>query len=518
MNSDALISCTRSLSQSLKASSNDVSGFSKTLKNPWLWQTTPYINGKFLQHSQDHNFDVHNPSTGAVIASCPRQGAADVHAAAAISAEAWKSWKATTAKQRAAILNKLFALVEENKEDLARILTLECGKPLAEARGEIGYANSFFSLYAEEATRVHGEILQPHVAGRRMMTIKQPVGPAALITPWNFPSAMITRKMAPALAAGCTVVIKPAELTPLSALALCALAHEAGVPAGVVNCLTVGREEVSEVGRALCHSPDLRKLSFTGSTAVGKWLYRECSETVKRISLELGGNAPYIVFDDADIKVAVQGLLNSKFRNTGQTCISSNRIFVQDGIYDQFAAALAEKVRAIRVGDGFDARNGAGPLINAAGLAKVTAHVNDCISKGATALVGGQPIADLNACGGTFFQPTVLTNVTPTMQPYKEETFGPVAALFRFKTEEEVIALANDTPFGLAAYACTSNLSRAFRVSEALESGMVGVNEGLISADIIPFGGVKQSGLGREGGAWGIEEYLSLKYVCFGNV
>jgi len=509
----------RSMSSTLKPSTNDPTGFSKTLKSPWLWQTTPYINGNFLPPAADSaGFTVMNPSNGEVIAHCSRQGAADVAASAATANEAWKTWKVTTAKQRASVLHKMYSLVEEHKEDLARILTLESGKPLAEARGEMGYANSFFSLYAEEATRVHGEVLQPNVSGRRMMTIKQPIGPAALITPWNFPAAMITRKLAPALAAGCTVVVKPAELTPLSALALCAIAHEAGLPAGVMNCLTVGREEVVEAGKTLCHAPELRKLSFTGSTAVGKWLYRECSETVKKLSLELGGNAPYIVFDDADLNVAVAGLMNSKFRNTGQTCISSNRIFVQDGIYDAFAAALAEKVRKIKVGDGFDALSAAGPLINTQGLAKVAAQVHDCVSKGAKAIVGGKPIDALNAAGGTFFQPTILTGVTQDMKPYYEETFGPVAPLFRFTTEEEVVAWANDTPFGLAAYACTTNLSRAFRVSEALEAGMVGINEGAISADTIPFGGVKQSGLGREGGAWGIEEYLEMKYVCFGNV
>jgi len=509
----------RSMLSALSASTNDPTEFSKTLKSPWLWQTTPYINGKFLPvASEAASFPVMNPSTGAVIAYCTRQGAADVSSTATIANDAWKTWKKTTAKERAAVLKKMFALVEEHKEDLARIMTLECGKPLAEARGEMGYANSFFSLYAEEATRVHGEVLQPTMAGRRMMTIKQPIGPAALITPWNFPAAMITRKLAPALAAGCTVVIKPAELTPLSALSLCAIAHAAGLPPGVMNCLTVGREEVVDAGRAMCHSPELRKLSFTGSTPVGKWLYRECSETVKKISLELGGNAPFIVFDDADLKVAVSALMNAKFRNTGQTCISSNRIFVQDGIYDAFAAALAEKVRAIKVGDGFNALNAAGPLINQQGLDKVNAHVQDCISKGAKAVVGGKPIDSLNASGGTFFQPTVLTGVTRDMKPYSEETFGPVAPLFRFETEEEVIAMANDTPFGLAAYACTSNISRMFRVSEALEAGLVGINEGAISADSIPFGGVKQSGLGREGGAWGIEEYLEIKYVCIGNV
>jgi succinate-semialdehyde dehydrogenase / glutarate-semialdehyde dehydrogenase len=506
-----------STASALSPSMNGSRVFIDSLQHKALWQTTSYINGKFSADS-DSQFDVMNPSNGEIIASCPRQGKHDVDVATAAATAAQQTWKSTTAKQRATLLVKIADLVDEHKEDLARILTLESGKPLAEARGEINYANSFFRLYAEEATRAHGEVLQPNVKGRRMMTIKQPIGPVALITPWNFPSAMITRKLAPALAAGCTSVIKPAELTPLSALALCAIVHEAGVPPGVVNCLTVGREEVIEVGGSMCHHPDLRKLSFTGSTAVGKWLYRESSETVKKLSLELGGNAPFIVFDDADIPIAVTALINAKFRNTGQTCISSNRIFVQAGIYDEFASALADKVKNIKCGDGFNSDNTAGPLINALGLKKVSDQVEDCLALGATVLLGGEPIHELNAKGGTFYKPTILTNVTPSMRPYFEETFGPVASLFRFETEEEVIQLANDTPFGLAAYAMTTNLSRAFRISEALESGMVGINEGAISSDAIPFGGVKQSGIGREGGHWGLDEYLELKYICMGGI
>lgn len=503
----------------LEASTVGDHSFIDTLQEKWLWQTSPYVNGAFLEVGENEKtFDVINPANGKAIASLPCQGETEVSAAVAAATAAWGTWKHTTAKQRAGILTKMADLMDAHKDDLARIMTLECGKPLAEAKGEIAYANSFFRLYAEEATRIHGEVLQPSMPGRRMMTIKQPVGPVALITPWNFPAAMITRKLAPAIAAGCTAVIKPAEVTPLSALAICAIAHKAGVPSGVVNCLTVGREEVAEVGAALCHHPDVRKLSFTGSTGVGRWLYRECGDTVKKLSLELGGNAPFIVFDDADIDVAVKALINAKFRNTGQTCISSNRIFVQEKIYEKFSNALKDKVKNIRCGDGFNANNAAGPLINEQGLQKVVSQVQDCVSKGASVLLGGEPIHELNSLGGTFYKPTILTNVNPDMKPYFEETFGPVAPLFKFSTEEEVLAMANDTPFGLAAYAMTTNLSRAFRVSEALEAGMVGINEGAISSDAIPFGGVKQSGLGREGGHWGVEEYLELKYVCMGGI
>jgi succinate-semialdehyde dehydrogenase / glutarate-semialdehyde dehydrogenase len=516
---------------SFAPSNSGDSDFLKTLKNQSLWQTTPYINGEFLPPSSS-NFDVINPANGKVIASCTRQSKGDVDIAINAADDAFKSWKNTTAKQRAIFLNKLADLVDENKDDLARILTYESGKPLAEAHGEIGYANSFLRLYSEEATRVHGEVLQPNVPGRRMMTIKQPIGLAALITPWNFPSAMITRKLGPALAAGCTVVIKPAELTPLSALALCVLASKAGIPNGVINCLTVGRDEVIDVGTTLCHSTKIRKLSFTGSTIVGKFLYKESSTTIKKLSLELGGNAPFIVFDDCDIDVAIKALINTKFRNTGQTCISSNRIFVQSGIYNKFSLKLKEYIESnVHIGNGLDNHNDndndntvnkkvatAGPLINRQGLDKVIMHVNDCIEKGASVLCGGKEAIEMNTTGGTFYLPTILTNVTTDMRPYYEETFGPIAPLFKFTTEDEVVAMANDTPFGLAAYLNTSNMSRAFRVSEALESGMVGINEGAISADTIPFGGVKQSGLGREGGSWGIDEYLEVKYICFGDI
>jgi succinate-semialdehyde dehydrogenase/glutarate-semialdehyde dehydrogenase len=380
------------------------------------------------------------------------------------------------------------------------------------------YANSFYELYAEEAKRISGETISPPLSNRRMMTIKQPVGVAALITPWNFPAAMITRKLGPALAAGCTAVIKPSENTPLTALAMMAIAKEAGVPAGVVNCVTVGREEVKDVGETLCHSSDVRKVSFTGSTAVGKWLYRESASTMKRLSMELGGNAPFIVFDDADLDLAVKCLISAKFRNTGQVCVSSNRIFVQEGVYEAFSSKLVDKVRNIKVGSGLESKNSAGPLINVAGMDKCDRHVQDCLSKGAAVATGGKKINELNANGASFFEPTVLTGVTSEMAPYTEETFGPIASLFSFKTEDEVIAAANDTPYGLAGYCCTSSMSRTFRMAEALEVGMVGVNEGAMGSEMVPFGGVKESGIGREGGHYGLEEFQETKYICIGGI
>ena len=482
-----------------------------------LLQTTSFINGKFAP-ADGETFDVINPASGEVLAKCSRHGSVQTKEAILAASEAFKAWKMTTVKERSKLIMKMHDLVNKYRDDLAVIMTLESGKPLAESKGELISANSFYELYAEEAKRIQGETISPPLSNRRTMTIKQPVGPCALITPWNFPAAMITRKLGPALAAGCTAVIKPSELTPLTALAMCAIAKEAGIPAGVVNCVAVGRSEVVEVGETLCHSPLLRKLSFTGSTAVGKWLYKECSSTMKKLSMELGGNAPFIVFDDADLDKAVAALLNTKFRNTGQTCISSNRIFVQQGVYEEFAKKLTEKVKKIRVGSGLDAKNNAGPLISIDGMNKVDRQVKDCVSKGASVAIGGEMMADMNTNGASFFQPTVLTGVTTDMAPYAEETFGPLAALFAFETEEEVIRLANDTPFGLAGYFCTSSMSRTYRVAEALEVGMVGINEGAISSDMIPFGGVKESGLGREGGHYGIEEYLETKYMCIGGI
>lgn len=491
------------------------------LKNPHLWRTSGFVDGAFASVAtagERGTFAVHNPANGKVLAELPRMDEREVEVASVAASRAWLSWRQTTAKDRSKVLQKMAALMEHYRDDLATILTLEAGKPLAEAKGEINYAMGFVELYAEEGKRVSGQTIQPPLKGRRLLTMRQPVGPCALITPWNFPSAMITRKLAPALAAGCTVVIKPADLTPLSALALCVIAQEAGVPPGVVNCLTVGKEQVEAVGGALCRQPLLRKLSFTGSTAVGKWLMRESAGTVKRLSLELGGNAPFLVFDDACIDTAVAALLTCKFRNAGQTCISANRVLVQAGIYDAFAAALARKVQALKVGNGLDAGVTSGPVINAAGLAKVARHVHDCVSKGAVVAAGGEAHAALNAIGGTFFSPTVLIGATADMLPFHEETFGPVAVLLRFETEEEALRIANDTPFGLAGYACTRDLGRAWRVAEGLECGLVGVNEGAISYVEAPFGGMKESGVGREGGAWGIDEYLETKYVCFGGI
>lgn len=513
--SNALLGATRGL-----AHSTSIPSPLSLLKYKQLWQTSGFINGKFTVGfaKAGSSFDVINPANGQILANLPRMNEKDVEEATKAANDAWVSWKQTTAKDRSRILQNMYNLMEQHRDDLATILTLEAGKPLAEAKGEINYAMSFLELYAEEAKRVKGQVLQPPVKGRRLVTVQQPVGPCALITPWNFPSAMITRKLGPALAAGCTVVIKPADMTPMSALALCVIAQEAGVPAGVINCLTVAKEEVVAVGGAMCHSPLLRKLSFTGSTNVGKWLMRESASTVKRLSLELGGNAPFIVFDDCDIDTAVAALLNAKFRNAGQTCISSNRIFVQSAVYEKFADALTTKVRGMKVGNGLDPSTTSGPLINAAGLEKVARHVQDCVDKGAVVRTGGSRNQKLNDAGGFFFNPTVLTNVTPEMLPFTEETFGPLAPLIRFTTEEEVIQLANDTPFGLAGYACTRDLARAWRVAEKLECGLIGINEGAISTADVPFGGMKESGLGREGGSWGIEEYLETKYICFGGI
>eukprot|EP00981_Chlorochromonas_danica_P000970 scaffold233_cov174-Ochromonas_danica.AAC.10 len=460
-----------------------------------------------------------NPANGKVLAHLPSLHEKEIDQAIQSAHTAWKTWKETTAYERSKILQKISHLMTKYSDDLAAIITLEAGKPTSEAKGEIGYAISFIDFYAEEIKRVHGDTFPSPSRNRRTFTIKQPVGPVGLITPWNFPSAMITRKVAPALAAGCTVVLKPSEETPLSALAMAAICHEAGVPPGVLNIITVGREDVTMAGSRLCHSPLIRKISFTGSTVVGKWLMREASTTVKKVSLELGGNAAFIVFDDADLDIAVQALMLSKFRNAGQACIASNRVFVQQGVYKKFADRLSAAVVAnLRCGYGFDAATTVGPLINAQGLNKVHNQVEDCKTKGAKALVGGQPHGNLNALGGFFYEPTVLVDVTKDMLPFTQETFGPIVPLIPFTTEDEVVDLANDTPFGLSAYFCTKDLRRAFHMAERLEAGMVGVNEGAISFAAAPFGGVKESGLGREGGAQGLEEYLEEKYVCIGGL
>jgi len=458
-------------------------------------------------------FPVLDPATGAEIARVPNLGAAETTRAIDAAAEAFPAWSKKTAKERAQILKRWFDLVIAETEHLAQLMTAEQGKPLVESRGEVAYGASFIEWFAEEGKRAYGRTIPTTMAGKRYLTIKQPVGVVAAIAPWNFPIAMITRKVAPALAAGCTAVVKPAEDTPLCALAMAKLALDAGVPPGVFNVVTTMQAPV--VGKVLCDDPRVRKLSFTGSTEVGKILYRQCAGTVKKLTLELGGNAPLLVFDDADLPQAVAGAMASKYRNAGQTCVCANRILVQSGIYDRFAEALAAEVRKLKVGPGREAGVAVGPLINADAVKKVEGLVQDAVSKGAKALVGGAPAT---AAGPLFYQPSVLTEVTPKMTIVGEEIFGPVAALIRFETEEEAIALANSTPFGLAAYLFSQNLSRAWRVAEALDAGMVGVNEGIFSNETVPFGGVKESGLGREGAAEGLDEYLEPKFICLGGI
>ncbi len=470
-----------------------------------------YSGGQWVGAASGATFPVHNPATGELIGTVPNFDAADVRAAIDAAQAAWPAWREKTGKERAAILRRWFELMLEHQEELAVLMTTEQGKPLVESRGEIAYAASFIEWFAEEAKRVYGDVIPHPLPGRRILVLKQPVGVAAAITPWNFPAAMITRKCAPALAAGCPIVVKPAELTPFSALALAALAEEAGVPPGIFSVVT-GKPAV--VGGELTANATVRKLSFTGSTAVGKLLMAQCAGTVKKLSLELGGNAPFIVFDDADLEAAVAGAMLSKYRNTGQTCVCANRIYVQQGIYTAFAERLAQAVGALKVGNGLEEGVQQGPLINEAAVGKVERHIADAHAKGAAVLVGGAR----HALGGTFFQPTVLSGVNAAMEIAGEETFGPVAPLFPFASEQEVVELANATPYGLAAYFYTRDIGRVMRVAEALECGMVGVNEGIISNEVAPFGGVKESGLGREGSRYGIDEYLELKYVCLGGI
>jgi len=465
------------------------------------------IEGAWVDADDGGAMEVTDPATGRVIAQVPAMGAAETRRAIEAAERAWPGWRARTAAERGAVLRRWGESMLAHQEDLARLMTAEQGKPLAEARGEIAYAASFLEWFAEEGRRVYGDLIPPHQADKRILVMKQPVGVCAAITPWNFPAAMITRKAGAALAAGCTLVVKPAAQTPLTALALGVLAERAGLPAGVLNLIT---GEADPIGRELTGNPGVRKLSFTGSTAVGRLLMRQCADSVKRLSLELGGNAPFIVFDDADLDAAVEGALQSKYRNSGQTCVCANRLLVHDGIYDAFAARLGERVAALVVGPGTDPDVVQGPLIDQRAVTKVEAQIADALSKGARLVTGGRR----HALGGTFFEPTVLAGATPAMRVAREETFGPVAPLFRFATEDEAVAMANDTEYGLAAYFYTRDLARAWRVAEALEYGMVGVNTGLISTAVAPFGGVKQSGLGREGSRYGIEEYLELKYVC----
>jgi succinate-semialdehyde dehydrogenase/glutarate-semialdehyde dehydrogenase len=478
------------------------------LADPDLLATKAYLAGDWTDADNGATFAVTNPARGDVIAQVPDLGRAEVARAIAAAETAQKDWAARTAKDRAGVLRRWFELMMENQDDLAKILTAEMGKPLAEAKGEIAYGASFVEWFAEEAKRIYGETVPGHMPDKRISVIRQPIGVVGAITPWNFPNAMITRKAAPAFAAGCAFLSKPAEDTPLSALALGVLADRAGIPKGLFSVLPAS--DGAEVGKELCENPIVRKITFTGSTEVGRILLRQAADQVKKCSMELGGNAPFIVFDDADLDAAVEGAMACKFRNAGQTCVCANRIYVQSGVYDAFAAKLATAVEALRVGDGFEDGVTIGPLINDDAVAKVQSHLDDLTAHGGQILTGGDP----HPLGGTFFTPTVATGITQDMKVATEETFGPVAPLFKFDTEDQAVAYANDTIFGLAAYFYARDVGRVTRVSEALEYGIVGVNTGIISTEVAPFGGVKQSGLGREGSRHGIEEYLEMKYIC----
>jgi succinate-semialdehyde dehydrogenase / glutarate-semialdehyde dehydrogenase len=481
------------------------------LKDPSLLRTQAYLNGQWSNADSGASFAVTNPATGELIGTVPDMGAAETRRAIAAAAQAWNGWRTKTAKERSAILRKWNDLMLANADDLALIMTVEQGKPLAEAKGEIAYAASFLEWFAEEAKRVSGDTLQSPWSDRRLVVVKEPIGVCAAITPWNFPAAMITRKVGPALAAGCPMVVKPAEGTPFSALAMAVLAERAGVPAGVFSVIT---GDARAIGGEMTSNPTVRKLSFTGSTEVGRLLMQQSAATVKKLSLELGGNAPFIVFDDADLDAAVEGALISKYRNAGQTCVCANRLYVQDGVYDAFAEKLVAAVRKLKVGNGLEPGVTQGPLIDADAVKKVEAHVADAVAKGGRVLAGGKR----HELGHTFFEPTVIADVTPEMRVAKEETFGPLAPLFRFKTDAEAIAMANDTEFGLASYFYSRDIGRIWRTAEALESGMVGINTGLISNEVAPFGGVKQSGLGREGSKYGMDDYLVIKYLCMGGI
>lgn len=480
------------------------------LKDPSLLKTDALIDGAWM--AGDRRLDVHDPATGLKLADVANLGAQETQAALDAAQRAWAPWAKLPAKERGAILMRWFRLLHEHADDLARIMTAEQGKPLPEARGEVVYGASFVEWFAEEARRVYGETIPATDPGKRYLVLKQPVGVCAAITPWNFPIAMITRKVSPALAAGCPVVIKPAEQTPLSALAVAELAQRAGMPPGVLNVVTADAQRSIEVGRVMCESDIVRHLSFTGSTEVGRILMRQCAPTIKKLSLELGGNAPFIVFDDADLDSAVEGALASKYRNAGQTCVCANRLYVQAGVYEEFVRRLAEKTKGLKVGNGFEPGVQLGPLIEDSAIDKVQRHVQDALDKGATVVTGGRRLHD------RYYEPTVLANARDDMLCAREETFGPVAPVFRFESEDEAVRLANATEFGLASYFYSRDVGRIFRVAEALEYGMVGINTGLISTAEVPFGGVKQSGLGREGGRQGIEDYLEAKYLCLGDV
>jgi succinate-semialdehyde dehydrogenase/glutarate-semialdehyde dehydrogenase len=478
-----------------------------------LFRQQAYIKGQWCDAQDGTRHAIYNPATGEVIGHVPNLGAEQAREAIAAAHAAWPAWRARTAKDRSMVLKRWHALMLENADALAEILTLEQGKPLTEAKGEILYAASFIEWFAEEAKRIYGDTIPSHKGDARIVVSKEPIGVVAAITPWNFPAAMITRKAGPALAAGCPCIVKPAPETPFSALAMAVLAEQAGIPAGIFNVIT-GDAIAIAIGAELTASAEVRKLSFTGSTAIGKLLMAQCAPTLKKVSLELGGNAPFIVFDDADLERAIEGALIAKFRNAGQTCVCVNRFLVQNGIHDAFVARLEERVRELKVGNGFDAGVSQGPLINERAVAKVEDHVQDALAKGARLVCGGER----HALGHGFFQPTVLAEVTHTMKVASEETFGPLAAVFRFDSESEALRMANDTEFGLAAYCYTRDLGRAWRMSEGLEYGMVGINEGLISTEVAPFGGIKSSGLGREGSKYGIEDYLELKYTLMGGL
>src|SRR5947207_798793 len=479
------------------------------LKDAQLFRQACYVDGAWVEAKA--GIDVDNPATGEIIGTVPKLGRAETRQAIDAAARAFPVWRAKTAKERAGVMRRWFELMMANQEDLALLMTTEQGKPLTESKGEVGYAASFLEWFGEEAKRVYGDTIPPHQPDKRIVVVKEPIGVAACITPWNFPLAMITRKAGPAIAAGCTVVLKPASQTPFSALALAGLAERAGVPRGVFNVVT---GSATDIGAELTSNPVVRKLSFTGSTGTGKLLMAQCASTVKKLSLELGGNAPFIVFDDADLDAAVEGAILSKYRNTGQTCVCANRLLVQDSVYDAFATKLAGAVKKLTPGRGTESGATQGPLIDDKAVEKVESHIADATSKGAKVLAGGAR----HALGGRFFEPTILTGVTPAMAVAREETFGPVAPLFRFSTEADAVALANATEFGLAAYFYGRDIGRIWRVAEALEYGIVGINTGIISTEVAPFGGVKESGLGREGSKYGLEEFLEIKYLCMGGI
>ena len=481
------------------------------LRDPALFRQQCYVGGDWVDADSGAAFDVTDPASGQPIGVVPSFGAAETRRAVEAANAAYPAWRALTAKERSSVLRRWYELMLEHQEDLAIIMTAEQGKPMAESRGEILFGASFIEWFAEEAKRAYGDVIPTHLPDRRIVVTKEPVGVVASITPWNFPNAMITRKAGPALAAGCTIVARPASSTPYSALALGELAHRAGIPAGVFNVIT---GPSSEVGGELTANPIVRKLSFTGSTAVGKILLAQCSATVKKVSMELGGNAPFIVFDDADIDAAVEGAMASKYRNTGQTCVCANRFLVQEGVHDEFTQKLAEATGSLRVGPGLSGATDQGPLIDMAAVEKVEEHIRDAVDGGGTVVAGGER----HALGGTFFEPTVITGVTPAMKVAREETFGPVAPVFRFQTEDEAVALANATEFGLAAYFYSRDIGRIWRVGEALEYGIVGINVGIISTEVAPFGGVKESGIGREGSYYGLDEFLEVKYMCMGGI